>query len=74
MRCSPIGMPSLEKPEGTLEAVWPVMLMGKVKGRHPQNGSTSLPPITEGGSPMGNAGTAMVGVSNRSYSSKKTSI
>ena len=62
----PMGMPSDEKPQGTLEAVCPVMFIGKVKGKKPQKGSTSLPPITEGRSSMGKADTAMVGVMSRS--------
>ena len=37
---SPMGIPSLEKPQGTLAAVCPVMLMGNVKGKYPQFGST----------------------------------
>lgn len=28
MMCRPIGMPSSEKPQGTLAAVWPLMLIG----------------------------------------------
>jgi hypothetical protein len=61
-----MGIPSAEKPQGTLEAVCPLILMGKVKGKYPQKRFTSLPPMTVGRWPMGKAGTAIVGVSRRS--------
>ena len=66
MICNPTGMPSCENPQGTLAAVWPVMLIGKVNGKYPQNGFTAFPPIMVGLSSIGKAVTAMVGVSKRS--------
>src|SRR4029453_8525354 len=69
--CSPIGSPSLVKPHGTDAAGWPVMLNGYVNGIQAY-GSTGLPAISVGlSSPTGNGGHAIVGVSRRSYVSKR---
>ena len=71
--CKPIGKPWDDNPHGMLAAVCWDMLKGKAKGLKPQNGSTGLPPMTEGCCPTGKAVTAMVGVNIKSYSSRTAS-
>ena len=39
--CIPMGSPSGENPQGILAAGFPIMLIGYVCGRYPQNGFTN---------------------------------
>ena len=69
---------SAVRPTRTRRVRWPrdFRLCWKlaVKGAAPHSLLTSCPAISRGRAPMGYAGTAVVGVNSRSYSSKKSSI
>ena len=70
IKCSPIGSLFLVKPHGILAAGYPIMFIGNVFGKAPQNSSTGRPFILVGGFPTGNAGTEVVGVKIKSKLSK----
>src|SRR5215211_259161 len=73
--CRPTGRPSVN-PAGTEAAGWPVKLTGYVR-HHPRRGSTFSPLTFEGprvlpSSALSKGGTARVGVTSRSYLSKRS--